>query len=327
MPRLVRARPETDAGLRRVRAGRGFRYLDMNGRPVARADRRRIRDLVIPPAWQDVWIAAEPMAHIQAVGTDLAGRRQYIYHRRWRQSQDRDKFVRALALAEALPRARTQVTVALRRDDLDRDRALAVALRLLDEAAPRVGSRRYLDRYGSRGLTTLRRGDASVTGSVVTLSFPSKSGKRAHLEIDDEDLARAVSILRSGRARSALLWYQRGKRQIALSASDVNRGIRELTGGDFTAKDFRTLRGTTLAAAALARIGTVDRARDRKEAEKLAVAAAADALGNTPAVARASYIDPLVFRRYADGALLDRSVSSETAIQRLLEPDPTNKRS
>lgn len=261
------------------------------------------------------------MAHIQVVGTDLAGRRQYIYHRRWRQRQDRDKFVRALALAEALPRARARVTAALRRDELDHDRALAVALRLLDEAAPRVGSRRYLARYGSRGLTTLRRRDASVTGSVVTLSFPSKSGQRAHLEIDDEDLARAVSGLRSGRARSALLWYQRGRRQVALSATDVNSGIRELTGGDFTAKDFRTLRGTTLAAAALAHIGAVDSARDRKDAEKLAVAATADALGNTPAVARASYIDPRVFRRYAEGALLDRSVTPETAIQRLLEPD------
>ncbi len=320
MRRLVRARPEIDAGFRRVRAGRGFRYLDAKGGSAAKADRQRIRDLVIPPAWQDVWIAADPMAHIQAVGTDLAGRKQYIYHPRWRQRQNRDKFVRALALAEALPRARSFVTTALRRDEHDRDWALAVAFRLLDEAAPRVGSTRYLARYGSRGLTTLRRRDASVVDSVVTLAFPSKGGKRAHLEIDDEDLAPVISLLSAGRARAALLWYQRGRRQVALNASDVNTGIREITGGTFTAKDFRTLRGTTLAAEALARIGALDKPSERRAAEKLAVAAAADALGNTPSVARESYIDPRVFQRYAKGEVLDLAVTSESAIRRLLEP-------
>lgn len=320
MARLVRSDPELDPGFKRGGSGDRVQYLDASGEvPPARV-RKRISLLAIPPAWIDVWIAADPMAHIQAVGTDAAGRKQYIYHRRWRQRQDRNKFVRALALAEALPRSRAFVTSALRREGFDRERALAVALRLLDEVAPRIGSARYLARHGSRGLTTLRRRDASVSGSLVTLSFPGKSGKHAHLEIEDEDLARAISALKVGRAGSALLWYQEGRSQVALTATDVNRSIHELLGGRFTAKDFRTLRGTKVAAEALARIGVVETKRERRNAEKLAAEAAARTLGNTPTVARASYIDPRVFQRYAKGHLLDIAVTPDSAIRRLLEP-------
>ncbi|WP_347344914.1 DNA topoisomerase IB [Microbacterium sp.] len=318
MARLVRVRPGVDPGLRRVRAGKGFRYVDDGGGTASAETRRRIRELVIPPAWREVWIAADPLAHIQAVGTDEAGRRQYLYHPRWRERRDRSKFTRALALAEALPAARARVTVALRRDGLDRERALATSFRLLDEAAPRVGSARYLARHGSRGLTTLQRRDAAVAASVITLSFPAKSGRRALIELDDADLATVIAILRAGRPRARLLWYERGRRQVSLTPAEVNAHIRLLTGAAFTAKDFRTLRGTILAADALARIGTVDTARDRAHAEVLAVRAAAQALGNTPAVARGSYIDPRVFRQYAKGRLLDRGVSPETAIRRLL---------
>lgn len=318
MPPLVRVRPGEDAGYRRVRAGAGFRYLDARGEAAPEAARERIHDLVIPPAWADVWIAEDPLAHIQAVGTDDAGRRQYLYHPQWRMRRDRGKFARALRLAAALPHARGRVTTALRREALDRERVLAVAFRLLDGAAPRMGSSRYLERHGSRGLTTLQRRDASVEASVVTLSFPAKSGKRAFIEIDDADLSRAVALLAVGRRGSSLLAYERGRRRVALTPGDVNAHIRALTGGAFTAKDFRTLRGTILAAEALARIGTVDTKRDRKRAENLAVRATADALGNTPAVARGSYIDPRVFARYERGRLLDLDVSPETAIRALL---------
>ena len=227
---------------------------------------------MIPPAWEDVWISVEPHAHIQAVGVDDAGRRQYLYHPQWRERRDRRKFARALALAEALPRARGRVTTALRRDDLDRERVLAASFRLLDEAAPRIGSARYLEQHGSRGLTTLQRRDAAVEASVVTLSFPGKSGKRALIEIDDDELAAVMAELTAGRPRSPLLSYQRGSRRVPLTPADVNAHVRSLTGGAFTAKDFRTLRGTILAAEALARIGTVDTAKDRKRAELLAVA-------------------------------------------------------
>jgi DNA topoisomerase IB len=290
----------------------------MKGNAPAPADRERIHDLVIPPAWDDVWIAIEPKAHIQATGVDDAGRRQYVYHPKWRERRDRRKFSRALELAAALPHARGRVTTALRRDELDRERVLAASFRLLDEAAPRIGSARYLAQHGSRGLTTLQRRDAAVSASVITLSFPGKSGKRALIEIDDEDLATIMVELSAGRPRSPLLSYRRGSRRVPLTPADVNSHVRSLTGGAFTAKDFRTLRGTIMAAEALARIGTVDTAKDRKRAETLAVQATADALGNTPAVARGSYIDPRVFQAYARGELLALDVSPESAIQRLL---------
>ncbi|HKP07265.1 MAG TPA: DNA topoisomerase IB, partial [Microbacterium sp.] len=201
---------------------------------------------------------------------------------------------------------------------LDRERVLAVAFRLLDEAAPRIGSERYLAAHGSRGLTTLQRRDAAVAASVITFAFPGKSGKHQLLELDDAELAAAVELLATGRPRSPLLAWQRGSRRVPLTPAEVNAYVRSLTGGKFTAKDFRTLRGTILAAEALARIGTVDTKTDRKRAEVLAVRATAEALGNTPSVARGSYIDPRVFARYSDGHLLDLSKTGESAIRALL---------
>lgn len=320
MPRLARVRPLDDPGIRRVRAGTGFRYLDAKGRSPSQRHLDRIHALVIPPAWEGVWISERSDGHIQAVGTDDAGRRQYIYHPDWTSGRDRGKFARTLALADALPRARGRATTSLRREALDRERVLAVSFRLLDQAAPRIGSERYLAAHGSRGLTTLQRRNASVEASVVSLAFPGKSGKRQLLEIDDADLAAAVALLAAGRPKSALLAWERGRRRVPLTPAEVNAYVRALTGGSFTAKDFRTLRGTILAAEALARIGTVDTKVDRKRAEALAVRATAEGLGNTPAVARGSYIDPRVFTRYREGHLLDLSVSPESAIRALLRP-------
>ncbi len=320
MPRLTRVAPREDAGIRRIRSGTGFRYLDARGRPVREGERERIRALVIPPAWEDVWICARADGHIQAVGTDDAGRRQYLYHPQWSAGRDRGKFARMLALAEALPRARGRVTTSLRRETLDRERVLAAAFRLLDTAAPRIGSEKAFRRHGSRGLTTLQRRDAAVEAHTVTLAFPGKSGRRQLLEIDDADLAAVIELLVVGRSRSALLAWRRGRRQVPLHPDDVNRYVRALTGGRFTAKDFRTLRGTIVAADTLARIGPVDAARDRAEAHRLAVRTTAEALGNTPAVARGSYIDPRVFRRYDDGHVLDTSISAESALRALLRP-------
>lgn len=318
MARLLRVRPYEDPGFRRVRSGTGFRYVDHTGGAVADHAADRARALVIPPAWREVWISHEPHAHIQAVGTDEAGRRQYLYHADWSKRQDKGKFARALALADTLPRARGRVTQSLRRSELDRERVLAVSFRLLDQVAPRVGSARYFTTNGSRGLTTLQRRDATVDGSHVELSFPAKSGKRAYLELDDDDLAAALGELATGRPRAPLLSYRRGRRRVALRPGDVNAYVRVLTGGTFSAKDFRTLRGTVLAAEALARIGTVDTASDRKRAELLAVRATADGLGNTPAVAKSSYIDPRVFDRYRKGQLLNLDGSRDNAIRALI---------
>jgi len=318
MPRLVRVRPGVDLGYRRLRAGNGFRYVDADGAALPPAERERVVALVIPPAWQEVWICASPNGHIQATGIDDAGRLQYVYHPKWTAGRDKGKFARALQLAESLPRARARVTTSLRREDLDRERVLAAAFRLLDQAAPRVGSERYLERHGSRGLTTLKRRDAVIEGTLTSLRFPGKSGKRQRLEIDDEDLAVAVALMAAGRPASALLAYQRSRRRVPLTPREVNAYVRAMTGGTFSAKDFRTLRGTILAADALARIGPVDTAADRKRAEVLAVRTTAEALGNTPAVARGSYIDPRVFAAYKKGRLLDTSVSPESAIRTLI---------
>lgn len=318
MPRLVRVRPGVDLGYRRMRSGSGFRYVDADGAALPPDERERVVALVIPPAWQDVWISAHPQGHIQATGVDDAGRLQYLYHPQWSAGRDKGKYARALQLAECLPRARARVTTSLRRDDLDRERVLAAAFRMLDQAAPRVGSERYLERHGSRGLTTLKRRDAAIEGSITRLRFPGKSGKRQRLEIDDDDLAVVMALMAAGRPASPLLAYQRSRRRVALTPREVNAYVRAMTGGTFTAKDFRTLRGTILAADALARIGTVDTKTDRKRAEVLAVRATAEALGNTPAVARSSYIDPRVFEAYRRGRLLDTSISPESAIRALI---------
>ena len=274
---------------------------------------------MIPPAWEDVWISAEPYGHIQAVGVDDAGRRQYLYHPQWRERRDRGKFARALALAEALPRARGRVTTALRREGLDRERVLATSFRLLDEAAPRIGSARYLERHGSRGLTTLQRRDAvdrrlrrhPVVSRQERQAGAHRDRRRRTRRRDGGAVGRAAALRRCCR-------IERGRRRVPLTPADVNAHVRTLTGGAFTAKDFRTLRGTIFAAETLARIGTVDTAKDRKRAERSPSRATAEALGNTPAVARGSYIDPRVWKAYERGQLLDLGVSPESAIRRLI---------
>ena len=318
MPRLKRVRPYRDAGYRRVRAGSGFRYLDQRGRAVSARERRRIEELVIPPAWTDVWISADPHGHIQVVGTDDAGRAQYLYHPQWTTHRDRRKYARALVLAAALPAVRGQVTRALRAEDLGRDRVLAAAIRMLDEGALRIGSQEYLTANGSRGLTTLQRRDVRVDAASVSLSFPAKSGKRMLLTIEDPDLAAAVEELGVGRAGAALLAYRQGRRRVALRAKDVNAHLRTLVGGEITAKDFRTLHGTIVAAKSLARIGPVATGRDRQRARRQAIADAAEFLDNTPAVAQRNYVDPRIFRSYERGRVLDLRLTPESALRRLL---------
>lgn len=318
MARLVRVRPYEDPGFRRVRSGSGFRFVDPTGAAVPEREAERARNLVIPPAWREVWIAKQPNAHIQAVGTDEAGRRQYTYHADWSKGRDKGKYSRALQLAETLPRARARVTQSLRRSEADRERVLALSFRLLDQVAPRVGNARYFVTNGSRGLTTLQRRDATVEGDLIRLSFPAKSGKRAELSLQDAEVAALMSELAMGRSRAALLSYRRGRRRVALTPGDVNAYVRALTGGPFSAKDFRTLRGTILAAEALAKAGVAPTKNERKKVELAAVRAAAEALGNTPAVARSSYIDPRVFSLYRRGRTMELNGSKDAAIRRLI---------
>ena len=298
MPRLRRS-DVNGPGLHRVRRGRGFAFVDESGRPASAADAARAEALVLPPAWTDVWVAPYANGHIQATGFDDAGRRQYRYHDAWRVQKDRLKFDRKLELAATLPAARRGVTRDLRRDDLSRERVLAAAFRMLDTGMLRVGSERYADAHGSYGLSTLLGAHARVVdGTRVLLSFPGKSGQPWESEIADPDLALVVARLKRRGGRSRLLAFQDAAGWHPLAAEDINADVRERTGGDFTAKDFRTLHGTVTAAVSLARSGPGETPAARKRAVVQAVRLAADALGNTPAVARSSYVDPRVLDRY-----------------------------
>ena len=282
--------------------------------------RARFVALAIPPAWTEVWIAPFSNGHIQATGIDAAGRRQYIYHPTWRERHDRDKFDRALALAESLPTARAAVTRALRRGDDMRGRALAAAFRMLDTGLLRVGSERYAEANDSRGLSTLLCAHARVHKDTVILCFPAKSGQLWESEITDADLAHFVrGRVRRGKEKLLLSWSTRGQ-QHAITAADINEYVRERTGGNFTAKDFRTLHGTVAAARSLASSGPASSQRERTRAVKRAMEETADILGNTPAIARKSYVDPRLLDHYAAGETIDptRLGSAESELRALL---------
>jgi DNA topoisomerase I len=322
MARLRRTDP-SGPGIHRVRAGRGFRYRDGHGDGHILTDDEtlaRIRSLSIPPAWTDVWITSHPNGHIQATGLDAAGRRQYIYHPLWRERKDRAKFTRALALAETLPVARRAVTIDLRTTGATRRRVLAAGFRMLDSGSLRVGSERYAEANGSVGLTTLLCSHATVTGSTVALRFPGKSRLAWESLIEDADLAKVVSTLLARAPTAHLLSYREGGEWHAVSADELNEYVRERTGGTFTAKDFRTLRGTVTAAASLASQGPRATIRARRAAISEAMQEVARVLGNTPAVARRSYVDPRVLKAYTRGQTIDRArtASAEAELRSLL---------
>jgi DNA topoisomerase-1 len=320
MPRLRRS-DSSGAGLRRVRSGTGFSYRDAAGRAISDPElRERIETLAIPPAWTDVWIAPYINGHIQATGVDAAGRRQYIYHPTWREQKDRIKYDRALALAESLPTARRQVTIDLRSEGPTRQRALAAGFRMLDTGSLRVGSERYAEANGSIGLTTLLCSHATVSGSTVQLRFPAKSGQAWDSDITDADLASVVRALKRRGGNARLLSFKNGATWHPLSASDINDYVRERTGGAFTAKDFRTLHGTIAAAVSLAKHGPERAQSKRQKAVAQAVRDAAAVLGNTPAIARGSYIDPRVIDHYTHNRTIDpnRLGSAESELRALL---------
>ncbi|GAA4165037.1 DNA topoisomerase IB [Gryllotalpicola daejeonensis] len=314
----IRRSDPTGPGITRL-PGKRPRYVDAAGRPVEDAEViARIEALVIPPAWLDVWISPYPDGHIQAVGTDAAGRRQYLYHEEWRRKRDAVKFDRMLELAEALPSARRTVTRDLRLPGMPRERTLAAAFRIVDRAALRIGEERYRKVYGTRGLTTLLCRDVTIEPPEIELRFPSKSGQGWDSSFRDPELADYLIELAERRRPGSRLLAWRDQRWHSLRPVDVNEDIRLRTGVEGSAKDFRTLRGTIVAADTLARAGVAETRRARDAAEREAVKRAASALGNTPAVARASYIDPRVFDRYRNGELLDVKRSPEAALVTLL---------
>jgi DNA topoisomerase-1 len=308
-------------GYHRIRAGRGFSYRDSDGHPVTDAKiRARLEELVIPPAWTDVWIAPYANGHILATGMDAAGRRQYIYHPSWRQRMDRVKFDRSLALADTLPVARRGVTIDLRRKDIDKQRALAAAFRMLDQGSLRVGSERYATEHGSHGLSTLLCSHVTVDGDDILLDFPGKSSKRWSSTIHDHDLAAILAKLKKRGPNARLLAYRANGDWHPLSAEDINAYVGERTRGEFTAKDFRTLHGTVAAATDLAKTGPQSKSRNRKRAISQSIVAASQVLGNTPAIARKSYVDPRLIDAFERGETIDpnRLESAESELRALI---------
>jgi DNA topoisomerase-1 len=305
-----------------VKAGRGFTYKDVNGAVVRDAElRERIAGLAIPPAWTDVWICPFANGHIQATGIDAAGRRQYLYHPTWREQKDRVKYDRALSLAESLPTARRQVTIDLRSPEPTKTRALAAAFRMLDTANLRVGSEQYADSNGSFGLCTLRGSHATVSGDSVHLEFPAKSGQEWSSTVTDPDLASVVRGLKRRGPRARLLAFRDESGDWhPLTPADINAYVRERTGGEFTSKDFRTLAGTAAAAVSLARQGAESTKTGKTRAVAQAMRDAAEELGNTPAIARTSYVDPRVVDLYLSGSTIDpaRTASAESELRNLL---------
>jgi DNA topoisomerase IB len=263
----------------------------------------RIRALAIPPAWTDVWISAMPMGHLQAVGTDAAGRRQYRYHDRWRLRRDQQKFDRMLRFAEELPRLRSVTSEHLAQADLTRERVLACATRLLDRGFFRIGSESYAESNGTYGLATLRRGHVRLgEGGLVTFEYPAKGAKIAEQAVVDPEVHEVVARLKRRRGDHGLLAYREGRRWRDIRSDEINDYLKEIAGEEFSAKDFRTWHGTVLAAVALAVAAPASRSRTAaKRAMSWAVKDVAHYLGNTPAVCRASYIDPRVFDRYRSG--------------------------
>jgi DNA topoisomerase IB len=310
-------------GLRRVRKGRGFSYLDEHGRRLQDSTiLERLRGLAIPPAWQEVWICSDLFGHLQATGIDAAGRKQYLYHPRWREHRDRQKFQRMERFGGLLPKLRRRVAAALRGEALSREQVLGCAVRLLDVGMFRIGSEEYADGDGGVGLATIRKDHVTVHGDAVVFDYPAKGGIQRAQVIQDPVSLEVVRALRRRRSGgSQLLAYRRGRRWYGVRSEEINEYLKGELGEDFSAKDFRTWNATVMAAVALAGGGRGATSKTtRKRAIDASVRAVAELLGNTPAVARRAYIDPRVFDRYLSGWTI------AGALERIDDLDPADDR-
>jgi DNA topoisomerase-1 len=323
----------TRPGYGRRRSGKGFRYLDVDGGDLARAEGRgetgaeaveRVKALVIPPAWTDVWISPDPRGHIQATGVDAAGRKQYVYHPQWRTARDEKKFEHALEIAERLPDVRRKLCQDLTGRGLSRERVLASIVRLLDLGMFRVGNDQYAARAEdpSFGLSTLRPDHLRTRGGCAVLEFPGKSGVQHSATVGDGEVCAVLTELKRRRRGTNRLfaYYDRSARRWQeVRADAINEYLREISGEDMTAKDFRTWHGTVKAAAELAEAGPQPTEAKRKKAVAHAMKEVADLLGNTPAVARSSYVDPRVIEHFEKGEVVKEG--SEPEVRALLKSD------
>jgi DNA topoisomerase IB len=288
-----------------VRRGRGFTYLDQRGHKIRDAEEiARIQGLAIPPAWEEVWICSDARGHLQATGIDAAGRKQYLYHPRWREHRDRQKFAKMVRFGQLLPKLRRR----LWRDlgdgaELTRERVLACAIRLLDVGMFRIGSEEYADDEGGLGLATVRKDHVEVQGDALVFDYPGKGGgRRLHVIEDPLSHGIVVALKRRRGGGPGLLAYRADGRWQPVRSDEINDYLKRHLGEDFSAKDFRTWNATVMAAVSLALDGQGASSKTaRKRAINRAAKGVAELLGNTPAVAKRSYIDPRVFDRYLSG--------------------------
>lgn len=291
-------------GFQRRRAGRGFSYRDLDGRPIRDLEvLARIRALAIPPAWTDVWNCPWPNGHIQATGRDARGRKQYRYHRDWQRRRGADKFERMLAFADALPAIRARCALDLARPGVPRDKVIATVVRLLELTLIRVGNDEYARHNRSYGLTTLRDRHVRVDGSAVRFRFRGKAGQTHDVDVRDRRLARVVRRCQDLPGQELFQYLDDDGRVRDVTSDDVNAYLREAAGGPFTAKDFRTWAGTLLAYRALRALQPADTAHGSRSVVVQAIRETADRLGNTPSVARGSYVHPGVLEAYLERAL------------------------
>ena len=311
-------------GISRRRRGRGFSYTYPNGQPV-RDDStlERIRALAVPPAWSDVWICRWPNGHIQAVGTDAAGRRQYRYHDQWRRERDREKFLRVEDFASSLPKLRSTVRRDLAKKGLGRERVLAAIVRLLDVGFFRVGGEEYAHEHETFGVASLRKDHVRIHNGVMEFEYPAKGSIDRSVKVQDAQALDVVSTLRRRRSGGSNLFaYKQERRWIEVHASDVNDYIKAIVGEEFSAKDFRTWSATVLAAAALAENQSdPEAAKSKRRAVSKAIAKVADTLGNTPAVSRSSYVDPRVVDRFEEGETVTDTLGHQPDAESLAHRD------
>jgi DNA topoisomerase-1 len=305
-----------DVGFVRIATRLGFRLESTSGKAIAsRRLHERVRRLVIPPAWTDVWICADTRGHIQAIGRDARGRKQYIYHPKWRDVRDRTKFDRLVAFGRALPRIRARVDRDLGRRRLTKERVLAAIVSLLDATHVRIGNEEYARSNGSFGLTTFRNHHVTLTAQTIVFRFRAKSGKQHRVSLSDRRLARIVKACQDLPGQQ-LFQYLDGDLPRAVTSEDVNDYLRRISGEEFTAKDFRTWAGTVLAGAALCDIGEGDGGTATRRNLMAAIRRVAARLGNTAAVCRKCYIHPAVIDAYEAGALLKQMESLRASTAR-----------
>jgi DNA topoisomerase-1 len=301
---------DAQPGIRRRRASRGFRYWGVDGAPVrAAATLQRIRALAIPPAWRSVWICPVAHGHLQAVGRDARGRKQYRYHPRWRAVRDETKYARLVEFARALPRIRARVTADLARPGLTRAKVLATVVRLLETTAIRVGNEAYARQNGSFGLTTLRSRHVTVQGAQLCFEFRGKGGKRHRVKISDRRLAGIVRRCQDLPGQELFQYRDEAGQKQTIDSADINEYLREAGGGAFTAKDFRTWVGTVLAARILVERAHADQAATAQRRHvRDAILRVSAQLGNTPTICRKCYVHPLIIEAYLQKRLAGRSL-------------------